>query len=54
MIIRLRRSALVPVFFVSYALVSAIIVANVVVGGASQGPVYAADGTLIRPGGKDE
>ena len=27
-----------------------VVVANVVVGGASQGPVYAADGTLIRPG----
>ena len=31
-----------------------VVVANVVVGGASQGPVYAADGTLIRPGSKDE
>ena len=30
-----------------------VVVANVVVGGASQGPVYAADGTLIRPGKDD-
>ena len=31
-----------------------VVVANVVVGGASQGPVYAADGTLLRPGTKDD